>query len=90
MSGFEAFNLIAETLWWGFWLGAVAILLGLSAWNHRPWRKRRAPLSERMVEVYGRVRRRMEKDDLAKMEAEAGPLWRPDRERVRELTGRKS
>jgi hypothetical protein len=86
MSRFEAANLIAETLWWGFWIGAPLVLLALAAWRRRPWRKKPGTLADRMAVVYGRVRRRMERDELAAMEAEGAELWHPDRARVRNLS----
>ena len=84
----ETLSAIAEALWWAFAAGlATAFLVSALRGPLRARRRRRAARSDAGV---GPVIRKFEEEQLARMEAEGVPLWRPDPAKLKRITERQA
>ena len=82
------FSAIVEGLWWAFvaTLAAAFVVRAVGAWLAAR-RKARAAQSEAGV---GPVIRKFEEEQLARMEAEGLPIWRPDPAKLKRISERQS
>lgn len=87
-------NLQAISFWleMAWWAGcAVLLLTGFGAWlwARRPWRSP-ASYQDALNAHVSALSRRFEDEQLAEMEAEGHPIWRPGDDRVADFSERQS
>jgi hypothetical protein len=80
------FGQIVEILWWAL-LGAVAVALVVRSLRDLLAARRRAKESASSLAP---LIRRYEEEQLARMEAEGVPLWRPDPAKLKRISERQS
>jgi hypothetical protein len=82
------FSAIVEGLWWAF----VAVLAGVFLVRAVRGRlaARRKARSARAEAGVGPVIRKFEEEQLARMEAEGLPIWRPDPAKLKRISERQS
>lgn len=80
------FGQIVEILWWAL-LGAVAVALVVRALRDLVMARRRA---KEAASSLAPLIRRYEEEQLARMEAEGVPLWRPDPAKLKRITERQN
>jgi hypothetical protein len=80
------FGQVVEILWWAL-LGAVAVALVVRSLRDLLAARRRAKESASSLAP---LIRRYEEEQLARMEAEGVPLWRPDPAKLKRISERQS
>jgi hypothetical protein len=80
-------NEMIELAWWAFF-ATVLVIMAVRAVIDRVRAARARPAANVKTQaVIGRARRDIERAELERFKEEAGPIWRPDPNRLREMQG---